>query len=94
MPPVDGGPPREVMKDGVILTPVPSICSRDCEKSLLLLRPGDAVTPDKQGLPSHQQFPVNGRDPQRVDNEKTQDTSDKPLRLEHSPTVLQNSPRT
>ncbi|KAI4529960.1 hypothetical protein MG293_019816 [Ovis ammon polii] len=44
----DPGP--KVMKDGVILTPVPSICSRDCEKSLLLLRPGDAVTPDKQGF--------------------------------------------
>lgn len=41
------------MKDGVILTPVPGICSRDCEKSLLLLRPGDAVTPDKQSEPDH-----------------------------------------
>lgn len=39
------------MKDGVMLTPVPGICSEDCERSLL--RPGDAVTPDKQGEPDH-----------------------------------------
>lgn len=47
------------MKDGVILTPVPSICSRDCEKSLLLLRPGDAVTPDKQGEPDHMELDLS-----------------------------------
>ena len=45
------------------------------------------------GLPSHQRFPANGRDSQQVNNDKTQKTSDKPLRLEHSPAVLQNAPR-
>ena len=47
------------MKDGIILTPVPGICFRDCEKSLLFLRPGDAVTPDKQGEPDHTELDLS-----------------------------------
>ena len=47
------------MKDGIILTLVPGICFRDCEKSLLLLRPEDAVTPDKQGEPDHTELDLS-----------------------------------
>ena len=47
------------MKDGIILTLVPGICFRDFEKSLLLLRPEDAVTPDKQGEPDHTELDLS-----------------------------------